>query len=427
MTIYQYPQRSEWADIIKRPTFDNSQLRDLVTNLLDDIRREGDAMIRQLEARFDHCELSDIRVSDDEFKEASENISADLAYAIRQAAHNISRFHESQRCLSYKVETQPGVKCWQKAIPIDRVGLYVPGGTAPLFSTVLMLGIPAKIAGCSKIVLCTPPNAEGKVNPAILYAAQVAGVTEVYKCGGVQAIGAMAYGTETVPKVYKIFGPGNQFVQMAKQLVSLRDVAIDMPAGPSEVAVIADAKANLEYVASDFLSQAEHGADSQSVLFTDSEDVVRRFEDVMNRQLEKLSRQALTRHSLEHSKVILLQDQNEIMELVNEYAPEHLIINTTNYEELADLVRNAGSVFLGPYSPESAGDYASGTNHTLPTNGYAKAYNGVNLDSYMRKVTFQHLTREGLSGLGPIIEVMAANEQLDAHKNAVTIRLKDFK
>ena len=427
MTIYRYPQRSEWADLIKRPTFDNSQLRDLVTNLLDDIRREGDAMIRQLEARFDHCELSDIRVSDDEFKEASENISADLAYAIRQAAHNISRFHESQRCLSYKVETQPGVKCWQKAIPIDRVGLYVPGGTAPLFSTVLMLGIPAKIAGCSKIVLCTPPNAEGKVNPAILYAAQVAGVTEVYKCGGVQAIGAMAYGTESVPKVYKIFGPGNQFVQMAKQLVSLRDVAIDMPAGPSEVAVIADAKANLEYVASDFLSQAEHGADSQSVLFTDSEDVVRRFEDVMNRQLEKLSRQALTRHSLEHSKVILLQDQNEIMELVNEYAPEHLIINTTNYEELADLVRNAGSVFLGPYSPESAGDYASGTNHTLPTNGYAKAYNGVNLDSYMRKVTFQHLTREGLSGLGPIIEVMAANEQLDAHKNAVTIRLKDFK
>ena len=427
MTIYQYPQRSEWADIIKRPTFDNSQLRDLVSNLLDDIRREGDSMIRQLEARFDHCELSDIQVSDDEFKEASENISADLAYAIRQAAHNISRFHESQRCLSYKVETQPGVKCWQKAIPIDRVGLYVPGGTAPLFSTVLMLGIPANIAGCSKIVLCTPPNAEGKVNPAILYAAQVAGVTEVYKCGGVQAIGAMAYGTESVPKVYKIFGPGNQFVQMAKQLVSLRDVAIDMPAGPSEVAVIADAKANLEYVASDFLSQAEHGADSQSVLFTDSEDVVHRFEDVMNRQLEKLSRQALTRHSLEHSKVILLHDQNEIMELVNEYAPEHLIINTTNYEELADLVRNAGSVFLGPYSPESAGDYASGTNHTLPTNGYAKAYNGVNLDSYMRKVTFQHLTREGLSGLGPIIEVMAANEHLDAHKNAVTIRLKDFK
>lgn len=427
MTVYQYPTRAEWAEIIERPTIDNSQLRGLVSKLLDDIRQEGDQMVRQLEARFDHCELDDLRVSKEEFEEAAKSINDDLAYAIRQAAHNISLFHESQRSTSYRVETQPGVTCWQKAIPIDRVGLYVPGGTAPLFSTVLMLAIPAKIAGCQKIVLCTPPNAEGKVNPAILFAAQVAGVTEVYKCGGVQAIGAMAFGTETVPKVYKIFGPGNQFVQMAKQLVSLRDVAIDMPAGPSEVAVIADASANLEFVASDFLSQAEHGADSQSVLFTDSEEVVKSFEEVMNQQLEKLSRQALTRHSLEHSKVVLLHDQKEIMELVNEYAPEHLIINTENYEDLADMVRNAGSVFLGPYSPESAGDYASGTNHTLPTNGYAKAYNGVNLDSYMRKVTFQHLTREGLSGLGPIIEVMAQNEQLDAHKNAVTLRLQNMK
>ncbi|MBO4753147.1 MAG: histidinol dehydrogenase [Bacteroidales bacterium] len=427
MTVYQYPTRAEWAEIIERPTIDNSQLRGLVSKLLDDIRQEGDQMVRQLEARFDHCELDDLRVSKEEFEEAAKSINDDLAYAIRQAAHNISLFHESQRSTSYRVETQPGVTCWQKAIPIDRVGLYVPGGTAPLFSTVLMLAIPAKIAGCQKIVLCTPPNAEGKVNPAILFAAQVAGVTEVYKCGGVQAIGAMAFGTETVPKVYKIFGPGNQFVQMAKQLVSLRDVAIDMPAGPSEVAVIADASANLEFVASDFLSQAEHGADSQSVLFTDSEEVVKSFEEVMNQQLEKLSRQALTRHSLEHSKVVLLHDQKEIMELVNEYAPEHLIINTENYEDLADMVRNAGSVFLGPYSPESAGDYASGTNHTLPTNGYAKAYNGVNLDSYMRKVTFQHLTREGLSGLGPIIEVMAENEQLDAHKNAVTLRLQNMK
>ena len=427
MTVYQYPTRDTWAEIIERPTFDNSQLRSLVAKILDDIRQEGDKMIRQLEARFDHCELDDIRVSNEEFVEAAKIISEDLAFAIRQAAHNISLFHESQRSSSYKVETQPGVTCWQKSIPIDRVGLYIPGGTAPLFSTVLMLGIPARIAGCKKIVLCTPPNAEGKIHPAILFAAQVAGVTEVYKCGGVQAIGAMAYGTETVPKVYKIFGPGNQYVQMAKQLVSLRDVAIDMPAGPSEVAVIADASANLEFVASDFLSQAEHGADSQSVLFTDSEDVVKRFEEVMNLQLEKLSRQALTRHSLEYSKLVLLHDQQEIMELVNEYAPEHLIINTENYEELADKVRNAGSVFLGPYSPESAGDYASGTNHTLPTNGYAKAYNGVNLDSYMRKVTFQHLTREGLSGLGPIIEIMAENEQLDAHKNAVTLRLQDMK
>ena len=427
MTIYKYPQQEEWAEIIQRPTFDNSQLRGVVSKLLDDIRQGGDDMIRQLEERFDHCRLDNLRVTEEEFDEAEKIVGEELSYAIRQAAHNISLFHESQRGSYHRVETQPGVTCWQKAIPIDRVGLYVPGGTAPLFSTVLMLAIPARIAGCRSIVLCTPPNAEGKVHPAILFSARVAGVTEVFKCGGVQAIGAMAYGTETIPKVYKIFGPGNQFVQMAKQLVSLRDVAIDMPAGPSEVAVIADAAADLEYVASDFLSQAEHGADSQSVLFTDSEDVVQHFEEVMNAQLEQLSRQALTRHSLEHSKVVLLHNQKEIMELVNEYAPEHLIINTANYEELADMVRNAGSVFLGPYSPESAGDYASGTNHTLPTNGYAKAYNGVNLDSYMRKVTFQHITREGLSGLGPIIEVMAENEQLDAHKNAVTLRLQNMK
>lgn len=423
MKVYTYPERSQWADIVQRPTFDNSQLRDLVSDLLSQIREGGDEVIRQLEAKFDHCQLTDLRVSEAEFAEAATQIETSLADAIRQAACNISRFHESQRGIYPKVETQPGVTCWQKAIPIDRVGLYIPGGTAPLFSTVLMLAIPARIAGCSRIVLCTPPNAEGKVNPAILFAAQVAGVTEVYKCGGVQAIGALAYGTESVPKVYKIFGPGNQFVQMAKQLVSLRDVAIDMPAGPSEVAVVADAEANLEYVASDFLSQAEHGADSQAILFTDSPEVALRFQSVMEDQLSRLSRQELTRKSLEHSKVVVLRSQEEFMELVNEYAPEHLILNTANYENLASLVRNAGSVFMGPYSPESAGDYASGTNHTLPTNGYAKAYNGVNLDSYMRKVTFQHISREGLRNIGPIIEVMAQNEQLDAHKNAVSVRL----
>lgn len=423
MTIYTYPERAEWADIVKRPTFDNSQLRDLVSGLLEEIRQGGDRVVKELEAKFDHCQLTDLRVTEAEFDAAESLISAELAEAIRQAAHNISRFHESQRGVYAKVKTQPGVVCWQKAIPIDRVGLYVPGGTAPLFSTVLMLAIPARIAGCQQIVLCTPPNAEGQVNPAILFAARVAGVTEVYKCGGVQAIGALAYGTESVPKVYKIFGPGNQFVQMAKQLVSLRDVAIDMPAGPSEVAVVADAHANLEYVASDFLSQAEHGADSQAILFTDSAEVALRFQQVMEQQLARLSRQELTRKSLEHSKVVVMRSQQELMELVNEYAPEHLILNTVNYMELSEQVRNAGSVFLGPYSPESAGDYASGTNHTLPTNGYAKAYNGVNLDSYMRKVTFQHLSREGLLALGPIIEVMAQNEQLDAHKNAVTVRL----
>ena len=423
MTIYTYPERSEWSEIVKRPTFDNSQLHDLVAGLLEQIRQGGDSVVKQLEAKFDHCELTDLKVSEAEIEEAAANIDATLADAICQAAANISRFHESQRGFYHKVETQPGVFCWQKAIPIDRVGLYIPGGTAPLFSTVLMLAIPARIAGCGKIVLCTPPNAEGKVNPAILYAAKVAGVTEVYKCGGVQAIGAMAYGTESVPKVYKIFGPGNQFVQMAKQLVSLRDVAIDMPAGPSEVAVVADADANLDFVASDFLSQAEHGADSQAVLFTDSAEVALRFQQVMEQQLAKLSRQELTRKSLEHSKVVVMRNQEDLMELVNEYAPEHLILNTSNFEELADKVRNAGSVFMGPYSPESAGDYASGTNHTLPTNGYAKAYNGVNLDSYMRKVTFQQLSREGLHGIGHVIEIMAENEQLDAHRNAVSIRL----
>lgn len=423
MTTYLYPTKDQWEEIVKRPTFDNSQLRDLVSGLLQQIKEGGDKVLKELEAKFDHCELTDLKVSDAELQEAAANIDKALAEAIEQAAKNISKFHESQRGTYQKVETQTGVTCWQKAIAIDRVGLYIPGGTAPLFSTVLMLAIPARIAGCGKIVLCTPPNAQGKVNSAILYAAKVAGVTEVYKVGGVQAIGAMAYGSESVPKVYKIFGPGNQFVQMAKQLVSLRDVAIDMPAGPSEVAVVADVKANLEYVASDFLSQAEHGADSQAILFTDSEKVAKNFDAVMTRQLEKLSRQELTRKSLEHSKVVVLKDQDELMEIVNEYAPEHLILNTENFEELAEKVRNAGSVFMGPYSPESAGDYASGTNHTLPTNGYAKAYNGVNLDSYMRKVTFQHLTQDGLRAIGPVIEVMAQNEQLDAHKNAVTVRL----
>lgn len=426
MTTYLYPNKSEWGEIVKRPTFDNSQLRDLVGGLLQQIREGGDKVLRELEAKFDHCTLTDLQVAADEFAEARRVIAPELADAIDNASRNIHAFHASQKFDGVKVETQPGVVCWQKSIPIDKVGLYIPGGTAPLFSTVLMLAIPAKIAGCGEIVLCTPPNAEGKVNPAILYAATVAGVTKVYKVGGVQAIGALAYGTESVPKVYKIFGPGNQFVQMAKQLVSLRDVAIDMPAGPSEVCVVADADADPEYVASDFLSQAEHGADSQAILVTDSEALAKKFEIVMAAQLEQLKRQELTRKSLEHSKVIVLRDQDEVMELVNEYAPEHLILNTRNYATLADKVRNAGSVFLGPFSPESAGDYASGTNHTLPTNGYAKAYNGVNLDSYMRKVTFQELSADGLRSLGPIIEVMAQNEQLDAHKNAVTVRLRNL-
>lgn len=426
MTTYLYPDKQQWAEIVQRPVFDNSQLRDLVGGLLQQIREGGDRVLIELEEKFDHCRLTSLQVSEAEFDEARRLIAPELAQAIDRAYANIARFHESQRFTAEKVETQPGVTCWQKSIAIDKVGLYIPGGTAPLFSTVLMLAIPAKIAGCGQIVLCTPPNAEGKVNPAILYAAWRSGVTSVFKVGGVQAIGALAYGSESVPKVYKIFGPGNQYVQMAKQLVSLRDVAIDMPAGPSEVAVVADATANPEYVASDFLSQAEHGADSQALLFTTSEAFAQKFTGVMEAQLEKLHRQELTRKSLSHSKVVVLRNDQEMMDIVNEYAPEHLIINTANYTELAAQVRNAGSVFLGPYSPESAGDYASGTNHTLPTNGYAKAYNGVNLDSYMRKVTFQELTADGLRSLGPIIEVMAANEQLDAHKNAVTVRLQEL-
>ena len=426
MNIYNLPSRAQWSEITARPTFDNSQLRDLVGGLLAQIKEGGDKVLKELEQKFDHCSLESLSVQPCEFDSAKNEIPAELKDAIDNAYKNIAKFHESQHRTYEKVETQPGVNCWQKAIAIDKVGLYVPGGTAPLFSTVLMLAIPAKIAGCSEIVLCTPPNSEGKVNPAILYAAWRSGVTKVYKIGGVQAIGAMAYGTESVPKVYKIFGPGNQFVQMAKQLVSLRDVAIDMPAGPSEVAVIADAQSNTEYVASDFLSQAEHGADSQAILFTTSTEFADKFKVVMEEQLEKLKRQELTRKSLEHSKIVVCKNDEEMMELVNEYAAEHLIIQTSNYIELSEKVRNAGSVFLGPYSPESAGDYASGTNHTLPTNGYAKAYNGVNLDSYMRKVTFQEITREGLRKLGPIIEVMAANEQLDAHKNAVTVRLQDM-
>lgn len=427
MTIYNLPNKDQWSEICARPTFDNSQLRDLVGGLLQQIREGGDKVLIELEEKFDKCKLENLEVQQSEFDEALVNISHDLADAINRAYNNIAAFHESQHRTYEKVETQPGVQCWQKAIAIDKVGLYIPGGTAPLFSTVLMLAIPAKIAGCSEIVLCTPPNKEGKVNPAILYAAWRSGVTKVYKVGGVQAIGAMAYGTESVPKVYKIFGPGNQYVQMAKQLTSLRDVAIDMPAGPSEVAVVADADANPDFVASDFLSQAEHGADSQAILFTTSSEFADKFKVVMEGQLEKLQRQELTRKSLEHSKIVICKDDEEMMELVNEYAPEHLIIQTNNYIELAEKVRNAGSVFLGPYSPESAGDYASGTNHTLPTNGYAKAYNGVNLDSYMRKVTFQEISKDGLRDLGPIIEVMAANEQLDAHKNAVTVRIKELK
>ncbi len=427
MEIIKYPARKDWGHIISRPHFDHAALHDKVSGILQEIRDMGDAALFKYEEMFDKVSLNSLAVSDAEWNEADALLPDDLKLAIKQAHDNIFRFHASQAVQHKKIETMQGVTCWQKSVGIDTVGLYIPGGTAPLFSTVLMLAIPAKIAGCRNIVMCTPPDKEGKVHPAILFAAKTAGVTSLFKLGGVQAIGAMAYGTQSVPKVYKIFGPGNQYVMAAKQLVSLSEVAIDMPAGPSEVEVIADASANPAFVASDFLSQAEHGADSQSILMTVDDSFVVSVQAEIERQLALLPRRELAEKSLAHSKIIVLKDYDELMALTNEYAPEHLIIQTVNYRELADKVLNAGSVFLGPYTPESAGDYASGTNHTLPTSGYAKAYSGVNLDSFLRKITFQEITAQGLSRIGNIVEIMAANEQLDAHKNAVTVRLDSLK
>ena len=411
-------------EILKRPVLDVETMRGTVNEVLNRVKAEGDKAVIEYEERFDKVKLDVLAVTETEIMEAEKNVSNELKEAVLLAHKNIHSFHTSQRFESAKVETVPGVTCWQKAVAIEKVGLYIPGGTAPLFSTVLMLAVPAKIAGCKEIVLCTPPNKEGKVNPAILYAAQVAGVNKIFKIGGVQAIGAMAYGTESVPKVYKIFGPGNQYVMAAKQQVSLHEVAIDMPAGPSEVEVLADETANPAFVAADLLSQAEHGADSQVVLITTSEKLIDDVEEEVMNQLEALPRRDIAEKSLANSKLILVKDMDEAIEMTNEYAPEHLIIETKDYMELAEKVVNAGSVFLGALTPESAGDYASGTNHTLPTNGYAKAYSGVNLDSFIRKITFQEITHEGMCTIGPAIEVMAINEQLDAHKNAVTVRLK---
>lgn len=423
MNVYRYPDREQWDELLKRPAKEAQMLNAIVESVLDEVRERGDEAVREYEARFDHVELTDLQVSESEMQEAEALVSDELKKAIRQAHDNIYRFHASQRFEGERIEVEPGVTCWQKAIAIEKVGLYIPGGTAPLFSTVLMLATPAKIAGCREIVLCTPPSRDGKVHPAILVAARTAGVNRIYKIGGVQAIGAMAYGTESVPRVYKIFGPGNQYVMCAKQHVSLHDVAIDMPAGPSEVAVLADAQSNAAFVAADLLSQAEHGVDSQVILLTTSEDFVRRMEAELEAQLNRLPRKEIAVQALQHSKVIVLHDDEEMMEMTNRYAPEHLIIETQNYEELAAKVVNAGSVFLGPLTPESAGDYASGTNHTLPTSGYAMAYSGVNLDSYVRKVTFQHITPEGIRGIGQAVVCMAENEQLEAHANAMRVRV----
>lgn len=423
MNIIRYPLRNEWQAIVERPHLDLTQLNATVSSVLGDVKANGDAAVKKYEEKFDHVSLSNLAVSPAEIDEALRTITPELMASLELAHHNIAVFHEAQQFEGKEIETAKGVTCWQKSIPIEKVGLYIPGGTAPLFSTVLMLATPAKIAGCREIVLCTPPNREGKVNPAILAAAHVAGVSKIYKAGGVQAIGAMAYGTETVPKVYKIFGPGNQFVMAAKQQVSLHDVAIDMPAGPSEVCVIADETSNPVYVAADLLSQAEHGIDSQVILITTSEDMLRKVEVEVERQLAPLPRREIAAKSLENSKLVLVHDYDEAMDLSNRYAPEHLIIATDNYDQLADKVVNAGSVFLGQWACESAGDYASGTNHTLPTHQYALAYNGVNLDSYNRKVTFQHLTEDGIRSIGEAVVCMAENEQLDAHANAMRLRM----
>ena len=423
-SIVKYPSRAEYAKICERPQMEVSQLNSIVAGVLADIKTNGDKAVKAYEEKFDKVQLTSLAVAEEEIAEAEKLISPELKDALILAHKNIAAFHEAQQFASTKVETAPGVVCWQKSVAIEKVGLYIPGGTAPLFSTVLMLATPAKIAGCKEIVLCTPPGKDGKVNPAILMAAKVAGVSKIFKAGGVQAIGAMAYGTESVPKVYKIFGPGNQFVMAAKQQVSLHDVAIDMPAGPSEVCVIADETSNPTFVAADLLSQAEHGADSQVILISTSEEMIEKVSQEVERQLALLPRSEMAEKSLSNSQYVLVKDKEEAMALSNAYAPEHLIIATSDYEELAEKVINAGSVFLGSYACESAGDYASGTNHTLPTHGYAVAYNGVNLDSYNRKVTFQHLTKEGIKSIGNAVVCMAENEQLEAHANAMRLRIK---
>ncbi|MDR0989609.1 MAG: histidinol dehydrogenase [Prevotellaceae bacterium] len=423
MELINYPCKEQWPALLQRPALDTTHLFDLVSEVIRRVQQGGDEALFELEERFDRVKLTSLTVSPEEYTQAESLVSEELKAAIRMAKHHIELFHAAQQFESKRIIPTPGVVCWQKAVPIQRVGLYVPGGTAPLFSTVLMLAVPATIAGCESIVLCTPPNGEGKVHPAILFAARLAGVHQVFKVGGAQAIAAMAYGTRSIPAAYKLFGPGNQYVTAAKQLVGMHQVAIDMPAGPSEVAVLADETAHARLIAADLLSQAEHGADSQALLITTSQTLQQAVALEVERQQEQLPRCQLVAGALAHSKLIVVHDMEEAIALVNAYAPEHLIIQTADYAAVAERIVNAGSVFLGNYTPESAGDYASGTNHTLPTNGYARAFSGVNLDSFIRKITFQEISRQGLQTLAPAIEQMAAAEQLEAHRRAVTLRL----
>ncbi len=420
------PGENSWQQIIKRPVNDVSDFYKKVENILAEIRQNGTRALKKYTLQFDGVYIDNFEVTSDEIHAAQKQLEPDLKKAIHIAAENIEKFHSSQKTELKKIETMPGVTCWQKAVPIEKAGLYVPGGTAPLFSSVLMLGIPANVAGCKETVLCTPPDRNGNINPAVLYAAEVSRIKKIFKIGGIQAIAALAYGISPIPKVDKLFGPGNQFVTAAKQLVSMNDVAIDMPAGPSEVMIVADSSAKAEYIAADLLSQAEHGADSQVVLLTNDRELVGEVKKQLTIQIENIPRKKLAEKSLDNSMIIIMEDRSQIIPLINAYAPEHLIISTVDSYEIAEQVVNSGSVFLGNYTPESAGDYASGTNHTLPTNGWAKSYSGVNLDSFMKKITFQKISENGLKTIGPVIETMAASEQLEAHKNAVTIRLNDI-
>lgn len=427
MKIIENPRIDTWKEILQRPVIETGALFGTVSKVLDDVRLNGDEALRRYELEFDHVSLEKLNVEDGEFYEAVNYIPEDLKKAIDVAYSNIHKFHSAQRFEEIKVETSPGVTCIQRSVPISKVGLYIPGGTAPLFSTVLMLAIPAKIAGCSEIVLCSPPDRNGKINPYILYAARIAGVTNVYKVGGAQAVAAMAYGTESVLKVDKIFGPGNQYVVAAKQLVSLSDVAIDMPAGPSEVEVLTDESSNPSFVAADLLSQAEHGADSQVLLVSTERNMIDKVLVELEKQLEELPRKEIAAKSISHSQAIYVDNMETAISITNEYAPEHLILSVKNYNDIASKITNAGSVFLGQYACESAGDYASGTNHTLPTKAYAKAYSGLCLDSFMRKMTLQELTPQGIKSIGHAVELMAGAEGLDAHKNAMTLRLNSIK
>jgi histidinol dehydrogenase len=423
MKIYKYPDTTEWIKLIKRPAIEIAELEKKVKKILQKVKNNGDKALRKYAKEFDGIKLKSLLVTEKEIAAATNAVSNELKNAIQQAKKNIGTFHAAQKEIINKIETMPGVVCWRKSTGIEKIGLYIPRGSAPLFSTVLMLGVPAQLAGCKEIILCSPPSKDASVNAAILYTAQLCGITKIFKAGGAQAIAAMAYGTESIPKVYKIFGPGNQFVTMAKQIIQQQGVAIDMPAGPSEVLVIADDIANPEFVAADLLSQAEHGADSQVILVTTNEIVAEKVIAAMNKQLENLPRKDIALKALGNSKALLVNTIEEAVAFSNQYAPEHLILSCKNEEQVAEQIITAGSVFLGNYSPESVGDYASGTNHTLPTNGYAAMYSGVSLDSFIKKITFQKLTKEGLKNIGATVMTMAEAEGLDAHKNAVAIRL----